>query len=313
MEALIKTERSLPGRTRVVDSVVKGELVSRTLYADASCSQECARLWETGDYTHLGIAELENPGLDAVAFLAEFPSIQRLHVLLDRKVDLQPVEHHAGTLTSFFSNDDVNGLPDLRPYECLASLGQKWSAKTIFPAEWPVLERLSLVGFQPASGNLARLPAGKHLKTLNLMNTKIRSFDGLERWPTLNDVAITRAPLLEDISPLTRWTFFEHLAFEKCPVLADFSDAVRQCDIRKLEYLGCAPLPSIGFVHHMPSLQFFVFLDTDVLDGDMKPLIEHVNLKHVAFARKKHFSHSDVAVLKLLRAKQLEAASEPIQ
>jgi len=104
----------LPGRTRVQDIVIDGALVNRVLNIDASESKACAALWATGAYTQLHVGSYENPGLDNLECLNDFSGITQLHImLLEHRVNLEPLKKHAATLTAYFCNDEMNPLTRL--------------------------------------------------------------------------------------------------------------------------------------------------------------------------------------------------------
>ena len=51
--------------------------------------------------------------------------------------------------------------------------------------------------------------------------------------------------------------------------------------------MNCPDIPTIKFVKEMPQLKSFIFLDTNVIDGDMNPLLD---LEYVGYTDKKHFN-----------------------
>ena len=53
---------------------------------------------------------------------------------------------------------------------------------------------------------------------------------------------------------------------------------------------------SLGWLKNFKLLESFVFMGTDVIDGDMSPLFSLENLSHLAFTSKKHFSHTEKMV-----------------
>ena len=63
--------------------------------------------------------------------------------------------------------------------------------------------------------------------------------------------------------------------------------------LRNLKVLclnACGPLDNLQFIKQMPSLLDFRFVDTNVLDGDLTPLLEHPNLVNAGFLDKRHYN-----------------------
>ena len=144
------SDEPLPGRSKEVDTVIGGRLLERTLYIDAVEARACAALWTSGRYTQLGLSAAQNPDLGDVSCLDAFEGVGKLHLMLDRKVDLAPLQQHAGDLRAYYCNDGLNPLVDCERFLALESLGQAWAPDMRFAPTYPCLNRLSLTGAAPA-------------------------------------------------------------------------------------------------------------------------------------------------------------------
>lgn len=67
---------------------------------------------------------------------------------------------------------------------------------------------------------------------------------------------------------------------------------------------ACGPLDSLSFLKEMPELLDFRFVDTNVLDGDLTPLIEHPSLVNVGFLDKRHYNLKSAQVKAYLVGKK---------
>lgn len=289
----MKDSLQTPGRAREVDTVIRGELLNRTLYVDVRYPDECATLWKTGRFTQLGITDYENPDLSDTRFLDGFPAVNRIHLRLGKKVDLSPLRLHAESLISFFANDGVNGIDDFRPFEVLEEVGQIWFRTTVWREDMSSLRRLSLTSYKPVSRDLSELPNAPQLASLSLFRPSIDRLGGLARYGSLRSLSIDSAPQLYDVSELRSMVSIAELGIEKCRKVQGLVNAIEGLALRKLACVDSAALPTISFINRMPDLESFVFMGADVDDGNMCPLISHPSLTHFAFTRKKHFSHSE--------------------
>jgi hypothetical protein len=52
----------------------------------------------------------------------------------------------------------------------------------------------------------------------------------------------------------------------------------------------CAPLKNLRFLNKFPKLIDFRFVDTNVLDGDLTPIIDHPTIRTVGFLNKRHYN-----------------------
>ncbi len=290
----------MPGRTRVVDSVFEFELQGRTLYVDAEHVSQCVELWRTGRYTQLGISDRENPGLKSIDFIEAFFPVADLHLMLFDRVDLSVLRGNAEWLEHFFTNAGPNAIDDIRPFTRLESLGQPWTREFRVDAGLDRLKGLALGGFRSASGDVSELSVLPALEKLSLYSNRLQSLKGLETMRGLRELSVSYAPKLECIDPIGDLKELRDLRFEHCNIVRGFADLVRGEHLLNLTYMKCSPLDHVRFVGRLCSLQSFVFLETDVLDGDMTSLVDHPTLAHVAFTRKKHFTLSERQVLERL-------------
>jgi hypothetical protein len=64
--------------------------------------------------------------------------------------------------------------------------------------------------------------------------------------------------------------------------------------LKKLKVLrlnSCASIDSLDFLIHFPSLIDFRFVDTNILDGNLNPILEHPSIRSVGFLNKKHYNY----------------------
>ncbi len=74
-------------------------------------------------------------------------------------------------------------------------------------------------------------------------------------------------------------------------------------NLRILCLNDCGPIPSLDFLKNFPNLEDFRFVNTEVLDGNLQPLLEHPTIKSVGFFNKKHYNFKDVEIGRLLEEK----------
>jgi len=188
-------------------------------------------------------------------------------------------------------------IDDLSPFDRLENIGQVWSANTIFPETMRSLQGMGWVRFNPKARNFECLPNAPNLKSFGCVNTNVETLSGIERYPNLSTLSITTASRLTNVSELAHLTQLTEVEFEGCKHVANIADGLTSICIEWLKLMNCGRLPSISFIMNLPSLKKFIFMDTDVADGDMSWLFKHPHLEFVAFTRKKHFTHSEKQVM----------------
>lgn len=76
--------------------------------------------------------------------------------------------------------------------------------------------------------------------------------------------------------------------------------------LKKLKILRlneCGPIQSLDFLKNFPNLEDFRFINTNILDGNLKPILEHPTIKTVGFLNKRHYNIKDVEMENLLEEK----------
>jgi len=76
--------------------------------------------------------------------------------------------------------------------------------------------------------------------------------------------------------------------------------------LKKLKVLRlneCGPIQNLDFLKNFPNLEDFRFVNTNILDGNLKPILEHPSIKTVGFFNKGHYNIKDVEMEILLEEK----------
>lgn len=102
----------------------------------------------------------------------------------------------------------------------------------------------------------------------------------------------------------------DHLEWLHVYTSRKFSPKKDLFELRHLKVLclkGCAPLDNLRFLERMPNLLDFRFVDTNVLDGDLTPLMNHPNLVNAGFLDKRHYNLKSIDVENHLRERSEKA------
>ncbi len=85
-----------------------------------------------------------------------------------------------------------------------------------------------------------------------------------------------------------------------------FQDVASLLPLKKLEVLclnNCGPLPDLSFLAGFKKLRDFRFVNTNVVDGDLAPILAHPKLVYVGTLDKRHYSHKSDEITALLAAR----------
>jgi hypothetical protein len=157
---------------------------------------------------------------------------------------------------------------------------------------WPrngALRYLFVMYHKSEQGCLGNLNAPAGLTYLYLLSSNARTIGsvpaGLRRLELHRCVKLESADGLAESCPELRHL---HLDISK-----KFGDLPNLLKLKKLEVLclnRCGDLPNLKFLAKFPNLRDFRFVDTNVVDGDLSPLLSLPNLESVGTLNKKHYS-----------------------
>jgi hypothetical protein len=152
------------------------------------------------------------------------------------------------------------------------------------------------------SGSFAEIPENPIF--LKLIWSNIQNFSGIEKLAKLKRLELEYCTKLEDdsgISQLADRLEFLHINNSKKFVPSEELFSLR--NLRVLSLNSCGSLENLSFLKHFPNLIDFRFVDTNVIDGDLSPIIEHPSIRSVGYLNKRHFNISEEKMDLLLKEK----------
>jgi hypothetical protein len=138
------------------------------------------------------------------------------------------------------------------------------------------------------------LSENDNLSYLELNWANIKNFDGIEKFRNLKRLELHYCVKLESdfgLSQLKGTLEFLHIHTSK---KFKFTDELLQ--LKKLKVLrlnACGPVDNLDFLRQFPNLIDFRFVNTNVLDGNLKPILDHPTIRTVGFLNKKNYNYKD--------------------
>ncbi len=153
------------------------------------------------------------------------------------------------------------------------------------------LKSLSIGDFTGENRDMTDLFVSSELDTLQLIEGKTVSLNGLERAQKMQYLSIVYNRCLEDISALSKIKYsLKSLNIFNCAKIQDFSVLYELENLEKLEIWGSNTIPSLDFVKYMPNLKT-LFLEINIADGDITPCL---NLRSAKLMKnRKHYNLKD--------------------
>jgi len=134
------------------------------------------------------------------------------------------------------------------------------------------------------------LSENDRLSYFELNWANIKNFDGIEKFRNLKRLELHYCVKLENDFGLSRLK--DSIEF----LHVNTSKKFKFTDLKKLKVLclnACRPIDNLDFLKNFPNLIDFRFVDTNVLDGNLNPILEHPTIRTVGFLNKKHYNYKD--------------------
>ena len=175
--------------------------------------------------------------------------------------------------------------------------------------EWPEIEQMDLSEIEyliiwhhkNSIKDLSNLPNIPKLKYLEINWSNSLSLEGLEKYNSLKRLEIhmcTKLESIEDISSLKN--SLEYVHFNGCKKINNHEKIIACKKLDTLCFNKCGEIKSLDFILSLPNLKDFRFVNTNILDGNLNPIIEHPKLKSIGMLNKRNYSHKSRAIEKLL-------------
>jgi len=244
----------------------------------------------------IGISSSKGYDTSNLDFLKECPEIEKIYTVGDG-YELQSLNYlkHL-TFISTASNIeqvDFSNFPQLS-YCCI-----NWGKNVLNLDKCKNLQHLRIYKYKSLQNNLTQLPLFGELKILELVSSSILTLNGIEKYALLTDFKGYYLSKLESIKAITGLKALASLILENCKKIKDFEELRVNQSLIKLILSDCGDIKSIGFIRGLKNLDFFTFVGTNVVDGDMTPC---VGLGYFAFTNRKNYSHTmDEVKAKILK------------
>lgn len=138
------------------------------------------------------------------------------------------------------------------------------------------------------------LPKNENLSYLELNWANIKNFEGIEKFKNLKRLELHYCVKLENDLGLSKLK--DSLEFLHINTSKKFKFTEELLQLKKLRVLclnTCEAIDNLDFIKNFPNLIDFRFVNTNILDGNLKPIIEHPSIRTTGFLNKKHYNFKD--------------------
>ncbi|MEH7014659.1 hypothetical protein V7087_28270 [Neobacillus niacini] len=139
--------------------------------------------------------------------------------------------------------------------------------------------------------DLVDLHLPESLLYLDLTWSNIHNFIGIEKLVNLKRLELHYCTKLQNGFGLSGLAdTLEHLEIDHSKKLVPNEELLSLKNLRVLCLNSCGNLENLNFLSQFPKLINFRFVDTNVLDGDLTPILDHPAIRSVGFLDKRHYN-----------------------
>ncbi|MFT5424974.1 MAG: protein phosphatase 1 regulatory subunit 7 [Phycisphaerales bacterium] len=251
------------------------------------------------DLCRIGFLSIMGYSLPDLEFLKDHPYVRGVALQEADKLDISGLRH-LPKLEYLLVSESKQPL-DLSQFRELTEFRGTWHPKLLITSESRKLRTLALWKYKPKSKDLSELAELPALEDLSIVQSPLTSIRGVGRFRKLKRLELSYLTKLESVAGIEELSGsrLERLECHVCKKIGDHAAARAVPSLRVLRYNDCGEIPDIGFLDDLPNLEDFRFVHTNILDGDLCPLLR---LKSAGFFKKKHYSHTPEEVDEILAA-----------
>ncbi|SDD82495.1 hypothetical protein [Pedobacter soli] len=168
-------------------------------------------------------------------------------------------------------------------------------ANTAYAIVWHLKEKLN---------SFESLPESERLLYLELNWANIKDFVGIEKFKNLRRLELhycTKLTSYTGLNLLKDSLEFLHINQSKKLVISE--ELLSLSKIKVLRLNACGDIDNLDFLSNFPELIDFRFLNTNILDGNLQPILNHPTIRSVGFLNKRHYNYKAEKIDSLLKEK----------
>jgi len=263
----------------------------RLIWVESARIDSCIEVLRRENLDGIAISKSMGYELSDVDFLREHTYLNGLIFSYAKGIDISALSSLQNLrLLSVAENSQplsLSWFPQLR------EVWLEWHKAIDLYSDSDCLRILSLRRYRPTSKDLTELPPYPGLHGLEIIQSPLVSVEGVQKYSHLKRLELAYLPKLVHLQPFESCSLreLEILEISKCPSLAEYDALGSLTSLNILRLFSCNDIPNLGFLNTLSELKDFRFLETNVTDGDLSPILSLKLLEGVGFTNKRHFSH----------------------
>lgn len=224
-----------------------------------------------------------------VDFLEKLPELRGLRILDLTLRSVQPI-HRLHDLVELGLSTYAKTPVNFHSFPNLEVCDFEWirGSDSLFDSK--LLRRLGLNRYaNNRSDGFANLI---NLERLTLLNSSIEDLNGIVKLTALTYLSLANLKKLTSISGIDDLKNLEALEIQHCKGINSVSEVFALRKLKRLLLLDSGDIESIKGIENLTELEeFFFYESTNIVDGDISPLLNLKKLKSISFQNRRHYTH----------------------
>jgi len=241
-----------------------------------------------------GVVELElNTGKnwrgDDVSFLAELPQLLSL-IIIDYSISSVEPIHFLQNLRKLKIFTYCKTEIKFAAFPLLEDCSLEWRPKSTSLFDCLSLKKLFINRYNGKdTSEFAKLI---NLESLAILNASIGNLHGLETLKKLRFLRLGNLRRLTSLDGIEKLTNLEELNLNTCRAISSINEVAALTKLRKLYFNNGGEIESLKPLEKLELLEAVIFYaSTNIVDGDLSPLLCLKNLNKISFQNRRHYSH----------------------
>lgn len=224
-----------------------------------------------------------------LTFLAEFPHLQAFSIL-DFKIQSVGPIHFLHDLRALEVITYCKTEISFSAFPRLEDCSLEWRPKATSLFDCMTLKALFVNNYDGKNTtSFARLT---NLESLALLNAPIEDLQGLAALGKLRSLRLANLKRLSSLAGIEELTGLEELEIHTCRGIRSIDEIGSLTRLRKVHLNNDGDIQSLKPLAKLAALESVLFYEsTNIIDGDLSPLLGKNKLSCVAFQNRRHYSH----------------------
>ena len=224
-----------------------------------------------------------------LSFLAVLPDLKVFEIFDFNIRNIEPIQH-LHKLRKLGVTSYCSTKIDFSPFSELESCALEWRAKATSLFECATLKKLFINRY--SGKDTAPFAKLVNLESLAILNAPVENLHGLSGLTKLRSLRLANLKRLASLEGIGGLANLEELEIHTCRAIRSLEEVGSLLRLKKLNLNNDGDIESLKPLENLKGLEMVVFYEsTNIVDGDLSPLLHQRNLARVSFQNRRHYSH----------------------